>query len=483
MFEALQSRWNDSSAPSRILAGVAVFIILAIAVWLCFWALHTDYQVLFADLDPQDAAQMVEELDKNKIDYKLEEGGTTILVDAEEVHRTRLQLMGKGMNLRGTVGFEVFNENDFGTSEFAQKVNFQRALQGELARTIMAFEEVKAARVHLVMPEQGLFRKNNGRAKASVSIVTKGDTRLSPEQIAGIQRLVAASVPEIDPAAVTVIDHRGVALTAHVVEDTAMPGAGARIALKKDIEAYVGRKIALLLDDALGPGKAIVSVDVALNYDQVKTTREDVVAADVGKGGEVTGVMVRKRQSQSGPDTARSDGQVAASASVRDMTSSSSMDVEYQVGRRIEQIVSEPGAIRRVSVGVLLHGEVTPTRMEQIKEVVRMAAGIDAQRGDAIAVHSVDRVASDAAAGLQPVETPVMEVAQTEAGNRDALLGILGVSLAIILVLILVYVAVERYRSGGRGRKLSPEERERMLRQLHDWVAAEGATGATQESR
>jgi flagellar M-ring protein FliF len=161
VFENIQLRWKDASTVARtsFVAGVLVILVLfGLAIW---WSLKDDYQILFSEMDPQDAATILTELDHLKVPYRLADGGNTILVDKDLVYKTRLKLMAKGVNLHGTVGFELFNNTDFGMTEFAQKINFQRAMQGELARTIMAFDEVKFARVHLVMPESGLFKKNN----------------------------------------------------------------------------------------------------------------------------------------------------------------------------------------------------------------------------------------------------------------------------------------------------------------------------------
>src|SRR5262249_10524727 len=193
-------------------------------------------------------------------------------------HKTRLKVLGgKAAPLKGTVGFEIFNNSDFGMTEFAQKINYQRALQGELARTIMSIEEVKHARVHLAFPEGGLLKKNAAQPKASVTLALRGDGHLRSEQIVGIQRLVAASVPEMDPHAVTVLDQQGVALSRVADERDDAGGISGRLELKKSTEVYLAKKAIEVLDRTFGPGQAIVSVDVTLSQDQVKTTREDVI--------------------------------------------------------------------------------------------------------------------------------------------------------------------------------------------------------------
>ncbi|MCX7274072.1 MAG: flagellar basal-body MS-ring/collar protein FliF [Burkholderiales bacterium] len=219
MFENLREMWLQATRGARAGLVGGVLLILAIVAYFAMSVLRVDYQTLFADLDPQDAASMVAELDKLHVPYRLNAEGTAIQVDSAQVHALRLKLMGKSSAMRGGVGFEIFNNTDFGMTEFAQKINYQRALQGELTRTIQSLDEVKTARVHLVLPESGLFKKNGQKPKASITLAMKDGRSLPPEQVLGIQRLVAAAVPEIEPGAVTIADHQGVTLTRAVGPD------------------------------------------------------------------------------------------------------------------------------------------------------------------------------------------------------------------------------------------------------------------------
>src|SRR3569832_2176841 len=187
--------WESLGSRARVgfIAGIAA-IVCATAV-AAAWLLHSDDQVLFADLKPQDTAAMVAELDRMKVPYRIAADGNTLLVDAKVVHATRLKLMGKDMPLHGAAGFEIFNNADFGMTEFAQKINYQRALQGEITRTILSLAEVRDARVHLALPEEGLFKRTDSKAKAAITLAMKLGESLRSEQVACIQRLVAAAVP------------------------------------------------------------------------------------------------------------------------------------------------------------------------------------------------------------------------------------------------------------------------------------------------
>ena len=170
--------------------------------------------VLFANLRPMDAATIVAELDKRKIPYHLADGGTRILVAQDKVDATRLSILSQDLPLKGAVGFELFNKSDIGLTEFAQKINYQRALQGELARTIMALDAVDTARVHLSLPEETIFRDDKRAPKASIALTLKPGKALSSGAVLGIQRLVAAAVPELDVADVVVVDGEGQVISA-----------------------------------------------------------------------------------------------------------------------------------------------------------------------------------------------------------------------------------------------------------------------------
>ncbi|HWW12838.1 MAG TPA: flagellar basal-body MS-ring/collar protein FliF, partial [Brevundimonas sp.] len=190
------------------LAGAAA-LVLAIALIGVYLATRPNYNVLFADLRQADAATIVAELEKDKTPYKLDDGGATILAPADQVDQIRLEIMGADLPLKGTVGFELFNKSDMGLTEFAQRINYQRAIQGELARTIMTIDAIDTARVHLTLPEPSIFRAERKPAKASVSLTTRPGHALEQQTVAGIQRLVAASVPDLDAADVVVLDTHG----------------------------------------------------------------------------------------------------------------------------------------------------------------------------------------------------------------------------------------------------------------------------------
>jgi flagellar M-ring protein FliF len=446
--------WSAWSVGAQIGLASAAIVIVAFAAVAAWWALRDDYQPLFSELDPRDAAAITAELERAKVPYRLDEEGGAILVEKSAVHATRLKVMNKGLDLKGTVGFEIFNNTDFGMTEFAQKINYQRALQGELARTIGALEEVKSARVHLVLPESGLLRKSVVKPKASVTLVMRGVQRPQPEQIQGIQRLVAAAVPEMEPAAVTVLDQQGVALSRRGDAQSDGDAGSAALEAKREIESYLARKVAAVLDQAFGPGRAIVSVDVALNHDHVKVTREDVLPS---------GGVLRRKDSAQKPATDNARPSAANSS-----------EVEYQLGRKVEQIVTSPGSIRRISVGVLLPPAIDEPQVEGLKQVIAMAAGLNMARGDALAFSWVSERVHDGVPQAK-VEAPQRRVAPPPPLPSDAVPWI-ALALSAVIFVLLLYV----YRRRGREAGLSPKQREEMLEQLRGWVARGAPRGGAQ---
>ena len=482
MLNNLKEWFLGLSRAARVGFVVGACVIVTLFFSLTYWALATDYQVLFSELDPQDGSAIVSELERMKVPYVLGDGGKTILVEQKDVYKTRLKLMGKGVNLKGTVGFEIFNESDFGMTDFAQRINYQRALQGEIARTIMGLEEVLSARVHLVVPESGFLKKNEKQTKASITITTKPGHKLSQEQVLGIQRLVAAAVPEIDPAAVTILDSRGVALTkATGKEQEESASLENKLAIKQQTEEYFTQKVVAILDKTFGPGKAIVSVDVTLNHDSLRVTREDVLPAPTAHG-DPDGAVTRKkkhskRHGKSRKATAGQTGSDDEGSASDELTTD---EVEYQHGKKIEQLVSNPGSIKRLSVGVILPSNIDPDRIDMLSKVISMAVGLNSARGDALAVYPVDRFvnrdASDPGTIARSTSTIGAASSQTDASSNSEVASrnssvyfLVSIGLCLGLAMLALWAVLRRKSSSGV--RLSEMEREKMLKVLQTWLA------------
>lgn len=234
----LRTSFTDAT-PTRQLVWVGAFVVfIAVLAIAIHWALKPSYQVLFRDLKPQDSATIIAELERQKVPFRVDQTTNEILVPEGQANTLRLKMMSSDLRLQGAVGFELFNNSDLGLTDFAQKVNYQRALQGELTRTITSLEEVDMARVHLTLPESSIFRRSDEHPKASVALFMRDGRTLSPDMIKGIQRLIAAAVPQMAAADVTVIDQRGdpVNIREQDVDDP-------KQALKRAIEREYERKI------------------------------------------------------------------------------------------------------------------------------------------------------------------------------------------------------------------------------------------------
>lgn len=460
--------WHGLKGSERSLfVGGVIGIVVLVGV-LSYFVFRTDYQVLFSELDTRDGAAIVQELKRMKIPYRIADDGTKILVEDKAVHETRLELMGRGVPLTGGVGFEIFDNKDVGMTEYTQKINYQRALQGELARTIMAIDQVKQARVHLVVTESGLFKRQKAQPKASVNLILKPGGQLNTEQIAGIQRLVAAAVPGLDIGMVTVSDQRGVTLSPLVEGNGELAAAGGHLRLKKQAEDYLARKVIDVMDRAFGPGQAIVSVDVTLNFDEVRRTQESLAPYESKEG--VTGAIVHKRQSLHQParggEIRTVNGEVDYAAGASPVTSTT--EIEYQIGKTIEQVVSAPGGLRRISVGVVVPTPLEDEQLARMRDVVSMAVGFNADRGDAITIQPIDRL-------LNKRETPAEQVITEPQDTPPSWAGWWAVGGAIMLTMVVALALTLGRRRAPSTVSLSGPEREKLLAEIRQWLKPDEA--------
>ena len=430
---ALSEFWSGLGRSARrgLLAGVVLIALATVAAAALL--LREPYGVLFSGLAQNDLAGMAAELDRMKVPYRVGDDGA-LLVPEAVVGKTRLALVNRDVPLHGAVGFEVFNNEEFGTSDFVQKINYQRALQGELTRTILSIDEVESARVHLALPEQGLFRKEQERAKASVTVVTKPGRTLQLPQVLGIQRLVAASVPEVLAQDVTVLDQHGVPLSRQAADGgDALAGAGAAgLDLKSSTERYLTQKAEAVLDRSFGKGQVVVSVDAVFVEQQTRVTTEEVLPARGGSADTVpTGVVVRERQNSR-------EGEGAAPAATAQVTTS---ETEYQVGKRTEQVTSPAGALKRLEVAVVVRHAMSDAELERVRDIVSASIGFNRERGDVVTVQAVAPPA-DAASAVQPspvtAGTTAPAVAKTHAADDRAIVTWAALALAAVLALLAV---------------------------------------------
>jgi flagellar M-ring protein FliF len=471
MSESLES-FKAWSTGRKLAFGAGIVAIVVAVTALGLWAYRTPKGVLFADLAERDAAVITAELDKLKQPYDIGEDGRSIYVAADKVHRTRMSLMGKQLPLNGVVGFEVFNHADFGVSDFVQKINYQRALQGELTRTILALEQVQDARVHLALPDQTVFRKDAQKAKASVTLSMRGGQSLQPGQVAGIQRLVAASVPEVRSEDVTVLDQHGVVLSRAQGEEAA-PAAG-QLDARQAMEAHLTRKAQALLNQLFAPGETLVAVDVVLNHQQTRVTTEEVLGGTAERGQQVAGVITRERTVSKDAPGGDSGGNAAAAQVT-------TQETDYLPGKRTEQTVSAGGQIARLNVAVVVKRSLPEAELARLRQLLATAVGFQPARGDGIAVHALSDVVS-AQAVPEPTLAPARPSAPSEAippqratvapAAATASSALVWLALLAGAALLAVLALAWQRTRARQAPTLNATEREAVLRSVQQWLSA-----------
>ncbi len=482
--QSISEFWSSLQRSQRIGLIAGLVLIVAIVAGLGVWAMRPQYDVLFTGLATRDAASIASELDKLKAPYEVSADGQTIHVPKSEVHALRLKLMSRDVPLQGAVGFELFNNADFGMTEFVQKVNYQRALQGELTRTILSIDSVDSARVHLALPERGLFEKTSSRPTASVNLVPKEGRTLDAEQIGGIQRLVAASVPGMTAQDVTIIDHQGVALSkraADPADTTAL--SSDLIEQKKATEDYLMRKADAVLERVVDRADFMVGVDAVLDLNRTQSTVEEVLPAhSVDAKAATAGVLVHERHTSH-------DGGTDGKAGVVTVT-----DNEYHVGKRVDQTIVAPGAIKRLSVAILLRKSADLGQSDKLRDLVGVALGLNAQRGDQIVIHSLSSASASTAGGIAPTAVPTIRPAAAvsapsaraaaEVANVDGLTYSEWMLLAAMVVVLLALAVLlrssrrSRALNGSAPPALSLSERRAVVEQVNRWLSVD-AQGAT----
>jgi len=362
-----------------LLAGAA--LVLAGMAGLGAWLLRDPLVPLAAELSAERLALLTQELDRARLGYRISDSADAIAVPQSQLGKARAALAGGSSGAPPSVGLELFKDSDFSSNEFAQKINYQRALQGELTRTIQAMGGVRSARVHVILPEGGLFRRSTAKASAAVSIALQPGRPWTRSQVRGLQRLVAAAVPEIKVDDVVVLDESGTSLTRPGNEPEGELSSN-QLDMKRQADQYLEGKLTRLLEGLAPRGTATLSVDVDLDDKQLRVTTEEPVATRGPKGSEhPAGVLVKERQSQRG----RPAGAMQATGDGGD-TDNNDWEFEYKVGHRIEQTLSAPGAIKRVSVAVALQGAPAGLSGAALEQLVAHAVGMDPARGDSVAV-------------------------------------------------------------------------------------------------
>ena len=398
--ERLRELWNRyQSRRKYIIIGAVLVLALAFAGISFWYGSKPEYVPLYTNLETKDAGDVVNSLKESGIPYELIEDkkGATILVPVTQVHDLRLELASAGLP-RGNKGFELFDDSKLGVTEFQNKVNYLQALQGELTRTIEHLGSVDKARVHIVLPEDSLYKKNEKPATASILLMLKPETKLTTPEVKGIVNLVSHSVQGLAPENITIVDEQGNILNKNDDDELEQQNAQNlrtlnQIEMTKKVRDHIQQNIQTLLDKTLGEGNAFVRVSVELDFDDRKIDRQTFTPV-VDESG-----IIRSQQDISesyngesnipgGPAGVQSNipGYVAEDRNANAEYERKESTRNYEINEENQKIIASPGTIRRLTVAVLVNDTITELQQEGLLRAVSSAAGINEDRGDTISV-------------------------------------------------------------------------------------------------
>jgi flagellar M-ring protein FliF len=389
----------------KISTATVLLISIVLFAFLIIQARTADQQLLYANLTLSDASSVSEWLKNQKINYTLKNGGRDIWVPADQIYQTRLDLAANGLPSGGDVGFEVFDKQSFALTDYVQKVNYTRALQGELARTITSLAPVESTRVHLALPEKRLFKNQQKSGTASVIVTLVPGKNLDQSQVQGIIHLVAGSVTDLEPGNVKIIDSNGVVLEAQEKPDKDNLLPVDRLAFQQEVEHRMEIRAQDLLDKTMGKDNAMVRVSATLDFSKVEKTEElfdsdePVIRSEQinteSSGLEMTGGVPGVESNLQGNELDRN--------TTATPTNRNSRITNYEISKTISKIINPVGSITALSVSVLVADRIqfdaegkpeaaTPRSAEELKSIENMVAsaiGLVGERGDVINVISM----------------------------------------------------------------------------------------------
>jgi flagellar M-ring protein FliF len=400
MFSSLQQQFTSfwkRQSPGKQITMVTLILVAAILIpVLISWANTPTYAAAYTGLSEADASQIVQKLDENNIPYQLK-GNGTIEVPKDQVYSTRLLMAREGLPQSSTVGYELFDgTSTLGMTEFSQQVNYQRAIEGELERTIGSLEAVKAVRVHLVLPEKSLLSSDQAATTASVTLQVNPGRSLDADQVRSITHLVASSVEGLKPENVVVVDTEGNMLAdgSGNESQTALTQKSDQRAAEQAYALEVQKRVQGILDKALGPNRSVVQATVEMDWTQREVTSSTYQPTEVAirSSQKITESSSNGGNSGGVPGAASNLPTPVATTTGTDASSYQRTEetLNYEVSQVQAHEISAPGKVSRLSVSVMVDGINEKAQLDVIKSAVQAAAGIDTTRGDQIVVQSFD---------------------------------------------------------------------------------------------
>lgn len=400
--DAFQNFFSPLSGAQKALFLLFSVGILSLASMLFYWALQPSYTVLFGNLNPESAQTIVEDLKSSNVPYELGDNGRSIRVPRDRVYDLRLQYAAEGAAGSDYQGYELFDQNTLGMTDFMQRINKKRALEGELSRTVNSLDQVETSRIHIVLPERSAFQESTVDPSASVILNLKQGNRLQQEQIRGIGELIAGSVEGLSVENVVILDQLGNRISDNVLVSDEMSTGSAAMRLRQETEKYLTSKGQSMLDRVLGPGNSILRIATEHNFDRL--TRESNIIDPESR----TVVSEEERTSTNNDETQQpvqgQQNQPPEAITTSQQQDESSVSVtNYDVTRTREQLEREVGELERISASVLLNykseettndegetiTEFVPYSDQEITEIrntLMGALGIQPQRGDRLVI-------------------------------------------------------------------------------------------------
>src|SRR6266511_313388 len=462
-----------STVQKGVLIG-SILAALAGFATLLLWSSEPEFRPLFTNLTPEDAAAIVNKLKDDRVPYRILSGGSSIAVPAEQVYERRLHLSSEGLAPGGGIGFELFDRANFNMTSFVQRLNYQRALQGELARTISQIAAVEHVRVHLVAPQKSVFLEEQQKPSASVVLKLRSSDQLSGPQIQGIIHLVARSVEGLQPSQVTIVDASGRMLAGGDDRDGFTHLSTTQLGFQHNLERQLEQKIQSLLERAVGPQRAMARVSATVDFQRVESTQEVFDPNSTVIRSEQHG---HEKSSGSAANPSGSPGVASnvpgAQTATPTLTNASEMQkqnetVNYEVSKSVKRVVEPVGKIKRLSAAVLIDGTYrdgvynppSDTEMTRYQMLLKTAMGFDAERGDQLEVINVPFDGAHTAEVEEPGHAPPQATFLSDMGKR------VGVPMLAFVILILFLRGLFKRLGAGHPEVRLPRELPKTLAEL-----------------
>ena len=413
--QQLLAIWKQLGLNQRISLVLTTIGVIAGLAGVSYFSSRQDYALLYGKLDAAEAAKVAGVLDESKTPYKFAAGSGSILVPADKVYQLRMEMASRGIPRGEGVGFEIFDKANFGLSDFVQRANYTRAIQGELARTISQLDQVEGARVMIVMPENKLLADASRKPTASVFIHVRGNGQLQPSSVNSIRFLVANSVEGLQANNVSVVDNLGNVLSQNEEPDSPSGISNTQLTARRNLELYLTKKAEGMLDKVLGPGQAVIRVSTDINWDTIKRTeekydpdgqviRQSTINDENMDSSTLTPTGGAPGTSANGSPDGGTNNTVAVTPTNNSKTHKKVTNNSYEINKSTSDIMQVAGGIKRISSAVFIAQKFegkgtdrkavprTPEELQKLRHIVASALGIvenDPLRKDELALEEM----------------------------------------------------------------------------------------------